>query len=55
MGEWDNRRRQRAERLSAAAGLVSGKRVELARLVELLEAVIRPGDRVCLEGDNQGA
>ena len=34
-------------------GLRAGKRVDARDTVALLEAVLRPGDRVCLEGDNQ--
>jgi hypothetical protein len=29
------------------------KLVEVRDVAPLLEAIIRPGDRVCLEGDNQ--
>ena len=35
------------------AGSRKGKIVEARDATRLLEAVIRPGDRVCLEGDNQ--
>jgi len=42
-----------AERLAAGQQLASGKIVALADLQAFLEAVLRAGDRVCLEGDNQ--
>ena len=51
---WDSLLRDRNERLEAAAGLVSeGKLVPAKNTVKLLEAVIRPGDKVNLEGNNQ--
>ena len=43
----------RAHRLEAGQRLATGKLVPPGAAVTLLEAVIRPGDRVCLEGDNQ--
>ena len=51
--DWSRARRDRAERLERARGLADGKWVEAERAPALLEALIRPGDRVCLEGDNQ--
>lgn len=53
MSNWDNARRGRLSRLQAGAHLAEGKRVQARDATALLEAVIRPGDRVCLEGDNQ--
>ena len=50
---WDGARRARDERLQAGSRYAQGKRVEARDAQALLEAVIRPGDRVCLEGDNQ--
>jgi malonate decarboxylase alpha subunit len=50
---WQKRRTVRDQRLSAARGLASGKIVAANDATALLEAVLRPGDRVCLEGDNQ--
>ena len=52
-GDWSRARRDRAERLERARGLADGKWVEAGRVPALLEALLRPGDRVCLEGDNQ--
>jgi malonate decarboxylase alpha subunit len=53
MTNWDTARRDKLLRLQAAASLADGKRVKAADATALLEAVIKPGDRVCLEGDNQ--
>ena len=49
----DGGRRDRDQRLQAGARHAEGKRVHPQNATALLEAVIRPGDRVCLEGDNQ--
>jgi malonate decarboxylase alpha subunit len=49
----DSGRRDRDQRLQAGARHAEGKRVRRQYATALLEAVIRPGDRVCLEGDNQ--
>ncbi|WP_426614456.1 malonate decarboxylase subunit alpha [Bradyrhizobium sp. McL0616] len=53
MTNWQNNRAARDARIAAGAGLALGKIVEARDVTRLLEAVIRPGDRVCLEGDNQ--
>ena len=50
---WDKQRRSKEERLNAAAALCNGKTVATENIVKLMEAVIRPGDKVVLEGDNQ--
>ena len=52
-GSWDRQKRALAERIAAAGSLADGKLVHPDRATDLLEAIIRPGDRVCLEGDNQ--
>jgi malonate decarboxylase alpha subunit len=49
----DTARRARDRRLQAGAQYAQGKRVARENATALLEAVIRSGDRVCLEGDNQ--
>jgi len=55
--QWNSSARSRAERLQRAADRLGarllGKRVDATDAVELLSAVIEPGDRVCLEGNNQ--
>ena len=50
---WDTRRRGKASRIEAGAAHATGKVIDPARLGQLLEAVVHPGDRVALEGDNQ--
>src|SRR6185437_15245502 len=54
--EWDHEVKRRAMRLSCARhdlGNQRGKVVSATDIVALLESVIAPGDRVCLEGNNQ--
>src|SRR3954471_8522562 len=52
---WTRQRSNRAARLARAGALagVRGKAVGADAVVALLEALVEPGDRVCLEGDNQ--
>ena len=50
---WRHGREARDARVAAGAKLAKGKIVEASDATRLLEATIRPGDRVCLEGDNQ--
>jgi malonate decarboxylase alpha subunit len=51
--DWQKQRSERSARLEAGSHHASGKVVRPESAKALLEAVIRPGDRVCLEGDNQ--
>ena len=53
MTQWNHAQQARDARLEAGARLAQGKRVAADDATALLEAVLRPGDRVCLEGDNQ--
>jgi malonate decarboxylase alpha subunit len=50
---WTRRREDKAARLAGAAQFVAGKLARRADIVPLLEALLRPGDRVALEGNNQ--
>jgi malonate decarboxylase alpha subunit len=50
---WTTRREEKARRLAAAASLADGHVLPTARIVEALEALLVPGDRVALEGNNQ--
>jgi malonate decarboxylase alpha subunit len=50
---WQRLREARDARIAAGSALARGKIVEARDARRLMEAVIRPGDRVCLEGDNQ--
>ncbi len=53
MKNWQQGRQARDARIEAGAKLAKGKIVAASDATRLMEAVIRPGDRVCLEGDNQ--
>ncbi len=53
MRQWGADRAELAKRIAAGSALADGKIVSAGRATALLEAVIRPFDRVCLEGDNQ--
>lgn len=50
---WTTRRDEKARRLAAVAGWLEDGVLPAARMTEALELLIRPGDRVALEGDNQ--
>ena len=50
---WDRRRAAKHDRLSSVRDLCDGKVLDAARLRDALHALLRPGDRVALEGDNQ--
>ncbi|WP_028221505.1 malonate decarboxylase subunit alpha [Paraburkholderia oxyphila] len=50
---WTTRRDEKARRLAAIAGWLEDGILPAARMTEALELLIRPGDRVALEGDNQ--
>ena len=53
----DTKARDRAARLAAARDALgtrlAGRHAETDAIVDLLHAVLKPGDRVCLEGNNQ--
>lgn len=51
--KWQRGREARNARLDAGARFATGKIVAASDATRLLEAVLRAGDRVCLEGDNQ--
>jgi len=53
MTTWQRQREERSARLEAGGRIADGKLVAAHDAKRLLEAVIRPGDRVCVEGDNQ--
>ncbi len=50
---WNHEARRRTARLARCAAFLHGKEVAAADMVSFLEAVLEPGDRVCLEGNNQ--
>lgn len=51
--QWDTRRAEKRRRQALGARIAAGKVVPTADIVPFLEAVIAPGDRVVLEGNNQ--
>ena len=53
MRHWNGQTAAREARIEAGARHARGKAVAVADLPAFLESVLRPGDRVCLEGDNQ--
>lgn len=53
MVDWQSERRVRDDRLKAGSKFAKGKIVAPNDVTKLLEAVVRPGDRICIEGDNQ--
>ncbi len=53
MSDWGMQKAAMSERLAAGQRHAKGKIVALPSLPAFLKAVIRSGDRVCLEGDNQ--
>ncbi|MEA2815603.1 MAG: malonate decarboxylase alpha subunit [Rhodospirillaceae bacterium] len=53
MTDWRKGQGARDARVRAGAKFAKGKIVEARDATALLESVIRPGDRICLEGDNQ--
>ncbi|HVK73888.1 MAG TPA: malonate decarboxylase subunit alpha [Kofleriaceae bacterium] len=50
---WTRRRAHKAERLERIARWMHGPRLETGAIVDALQALLEPGDRVALEGDNQ--
>jgi malonate decarboxylase alpha subunit len=52
-GGWDTGRQSRLARLERARAVTPERWVEPGAVTALLEAVLEPGDRVCLEGNNQ--
>jgi malonate decarboxylase alpha subunit len=50
---WNRQVRNYKARLERAAPFARGREVLAENIVRLLEAVIEPGDRLCIEGNNQ--
>jgi malonate decarboxylase alpha subunit len=50
---WSRRRADKAARLGRIARWMKGQVLETGAIVEALQVLIEPGDRVALEGDNQ--
>ena len=53
MRTWREARDARDARVDAGRGFAKHELVEVRDVVPLLEAIMRPGDRVCLKGDDQ--
>ena len=53
MTTWREARDTRDARIDAGRALAKHNLVEVRDVVPLLEAIMRPGDRVCLKGDDQ--
>lgn len=51
--QWNTLAEDRRQRLARAGALATGKQVTADQVVPLLEALLQPGDRVCIEGNNQ--
>ena len=50
---WTSLRESKASRIADLGSLASGKLINQRDIVEALQTLIHPGDRVALEGDNQ--
>lgn len=50
---WTTRRDKKARQISKVEKLVNGRVIPTNKIVEALESLIQPGDRVALEGNNQ--
>ena len=50
---WSKRRDKKNALLAKAGSFASGRIIAPEKIVEALETLIRSGDRVALEGDNQ--
>ncbi|MDD5298423.1 MAG: malonate decarboxylase subunit alpha [Rhodocyclaceae bacterium] len=53
MSVWNAHQKNRGARKDRAAALGLERQVPAGRIADLLHAVIEPGDRVCMEGNNQ--
>ena len=53
MTTWSQKQQRKAQKLAKACDSGFDKYVPHERIIALLETVIDPGDRVCLEGNNQ--
>jgi len=51
--DWARRGADKRDRLSSVTPFVDGKVIDQTQLRDTLQSLLRPGDRVALEGDNQ--
>jgi len=50
---WAKKKAEKARRMKSIARLTDGAVLKKEHIVEALEHLLQPGDRVVLEGDNQ--
>jgi malonate decarboxylase alpha subunit len=50
---WDTGRERKRQRLERAGHFCKGRFITNGKIVKVLEALLNPGDRVCVEGNNQ--
>jgi malonate decarboxylase alpha subunit len=50
---WSTHRARKTERLGRVARFADGRVLDAARIIDIFHALIEPGDRVCIEGNNQ--
>lgn len=53
MRDWQTRRKAKQQRLQSIAEFTDGVVLDSDRIVDALQALLQPGDRVGIEGDNQ--
>ena len=53
MNEWDLRGEDYISRIQQGKRFANGKIIQAKDIVPLLESVIKSGDKICIEGDNQ--
>src|ERR1700679_521321 len=51
--DWSTRRRRKHARLQRVAKYTNGRVIDTAKILDALHTLIEPGDRVCVEGNNQ--
>jgi malonate decarboxylase alpha subunit len=51
--DWSRSSKSREQRVARGVAAAGGRIVPQQKIIDLLEAVIEPGDRVCIEGNNQ--
>ena len=50
---WTTRREHKRQRLLRIASYCDGRLIHSGKMIQVLEELLEPGDRVCLEGNNQ--
>src|SRR6266436_2248982 len=50
---WTTRRERKKRRLLRLAGYCDGRVIQTGKMIAAMEELLEPGDRVCLEGNNQ--